>query len=287
MRGVFLEFGGASARSAYYFYRKEVDVFSLSSLFAVDRNPKLALLAEQLGLKFQLEKAYSFDRNDFLFPCHEYYPNFSNLFPCSGSSCLFRDKIICYEHLSNSNFSYLLPSRYTSLKRFQSSKKTGIIRPRRSSGSKGVRIVKSSDEFSIDFSREILTEYLPDSTEWVVDYVYGSKFSALPRITHNLRHGADTLVSLTRNLYLESLTKKLCDFLDCKGIGNVQFLQREDKYYFLEISSRFSGSCYVNDLVHYNPYSFLLDQCSELYRDFSELLTVSTDYPLSFFNLRR
>ena len=117
-----------------------------------------------------------------------------------------------------------------------------VVRDSISSGMKGTTIINNE---------VIATPYIRNGIEFVVDYNRTAGMY-LPRITHQLKGGRDSFVTLMSNKHIlynrvVQATEEIAQVLKCQ-FGNMQLIldQEADELMFIEHAPRLSGSSWIN-----------------------------------------
>lgn len=283
MNLVMMEAGGDAVRSSLIFLNDLKITYGITfNPVFIDMNPKsLYDLKEFLGCgEYHVQgniNRYLTELNNFVvMPVDEYGRNhdldeFSeNNYACELTNELvelIHNKKSCYSRLMDQGFENYLPDTYSSVNELLECNPESmvVVRRNKSAGSKGLLITKVKDiPFGIlqEFDKYIITEYINDTKEYVVDYVCtdDNNLSIFPRQTTSLKNGADTYVKLLSNNSDEfKIIDKFMHNIILKnhafGIGMIQVLIKNGRLYFIEWGLRLSGSSYVNlDVMNNNLY---------------------------------
>lgn len=218
--------------------------FSPVQLIAIDRDPKALAWWAEAGCYVYTEE-HAEDELPLLpylvAPVDEHWRSTRAGELCPWTTAphhLLRDKATAYELLAKARpASFMLPARLS----------RAVVRPRIGAGSRGLSI--STDE-------QLVTQYVHPDHEYVVDFD-SLRSLVCPRVTHQLKHGADTTVTLLGPKHknfslLAEATLECAELLGIRGVGNVQFIASKGVLYFVEASARISGSSWVNLWVGVN-----------------------------------
>lgn len=244
---IFGEAGGAAALSAFRFLEDAGVLDTGVQLIAQDTNPEARAFWATLGAltvasldelpSHVLDKAQAI-------PCDE---NLRRSWPevgCARSSCIFPNATKRDHH------AILSERRLTHVKLPKALPRV-VVRPVSGSGSKGL-IITNPDQ--------LVTEYVAPAREYVIDLDTRTGL-VCPRVTHQLRHGADTSVTLININHpqfrrLRDAAWEVAQMLGLSGLCNVQLIEGMDgELWFVEASPRLSGSSRLNLHIGVNLWS--------------------------------
>lgn len=121
-----------------------------------------------------------------------------------------------------------------------------FLKPVSGRSSQGLAIVHNAEEYSAAVASRsdyIVQPYMPGSvfTVETARDCLGNSW-ALPR-KELLRtvNGLGTAVQILPEHPLTAVCKHIADAIDLLGVVNIEFIEHDDRYYFLEINPRFSG----------------------------------------------
>ncbi len=121
-----------------------------------------------------------------------------------------------------------------------------IIKPRFGRGSSNIFIARNEDEYTLFIKKvpnPIVQEYILGE-EYTVDILAdqdGNALSVVPRIRLNVESGISVKAKTVHDEILIEMCKKIARRFKLFGPSCVQFMKREDEYFFLEINPRFGG----------------------------------------------
>lgn len=255
---VFCEAGGAAALSAFSMLSAQL---AGVQLIAIDREPTALRFWSSIGATVYGDEAnLPGDSSDYaVVPCDEFGRArdghlHSPWVTAAGGIAFLHDKSTTHDRLTAAGPSYFhIPKRLPS----------AVHRPRRGAGSRGLHITGAND---------LVTEYVSAEAEYVIDFNTRTD-QVCPRITHALKGGADTFITLigaahVRMAQLRRIVGEVAGTLGIDGVGNVQLLEdRAGRFWFVECSARLSGSSWVNAQAGHN---LLTGEVNELLADFTE-----------------
>lgn len=143
-----------------------------------------------------------------------------------------------------------------------------IIRKNVSVGSRGIRILHSMEKVNIE-SDEFMQEYI-DGEEYTVDIccdLEGNPVLIIPRIRLEVKAGVATKAKLVYETGLIEICKKILTKYKVPGLLNIQFIKKENQFYFIELNPRFGGSSISSVLGSYN---YIYDFIKSNYGTFEE-----------------
>lgn len=128
-----------------------------------------------------------------------------------------------------------------------------IARKKISVGSKGIRILQNNEKFSLD-DDEFLQEYI-DGEEYTVDILSdlsGKPIIIIPRKRLEVKAGVATKIEIVYDEKLINICKRILKNFLIPGLCNIQFIKKDDIYYFIELNPRFGGASVTSILASYN-----------------------------------
>ncbi len=146
------------------------------------------------------------------------------------------------------------------------------------SGRASIGCEKIVDEFALDYvihkvnPEEFILQNFVEGEFFAVDFIRdikSKKFFCVSRqeLVRN-KNGCGTVVKITENKDLEFYTKKIAEILNYNGVGNIEFIKHDGRYYMLEVNPRFpagtaytvmSGADFINDEI-----KIIKEQCISL-----------------------
>jgi carbamoyl-phosphate synthase large subunit len=134
-----------------------------------------------------------------------------------------------------------------------------VCKPLDGRSSQGLTYVRDEKEWAhftrTADSRYIIQPYIEGDivTVDVIRQRDGQKTVAIPRkeLLRTL-NGAGTSVKVFSDEKLEEECRKIAELLDIKGCVNFEFIQYEDRYYFIECNPRFSGGIAFSCIAGYD-----------------------------------
>lgn len=176
------------------------------------------------------------------------------------------DKFVCYEWASQH-----LPdnvAKTTTLNDWSlnwSNQETQFIKPRQGRGARGCLTALKTDIAHLQTQAngiDILVMELLPGTEWTVDAyrsVTGEMVYVVPRERIGLAGGISIKGKTVKNELVGSLTKKMCELLDCRGPVCIQWkADAAGVPRLLEINPRLSGGLPISVMAGVNPIKALL-----------------------------
>ncbi len=136
-----------------------------------------------------------------------------------------------------------------------------VIKPRKSSGSRGIRIVKDRNEFKINYEKiariyglPVIQEFIPTGERYDVCLFYNSSNDLKASfVQKELRHfppdiGPSTLQESISMPGLSLKALKLMEKLPWEGVVEIEFMKdpRDGKFKFMEINPRFWNSLHLS-----------------------------------------
>jgi carbamoyl-phosphate synthase large subunit len=110
-------------------------------------------------------------------------------------------------------------------------------------GSKDVKV--QNDCYRERVPKGFFWQEFISGTEYTVDcyrsYV-GDDFFAYPRIRIDTKGGIATKTVGNKNPELMAICQNILEGLDYRGVANIQFIENNGEYFFIEINPRFAGS---------------------------------------------
>lgn len=134
-----------------------------------------------------------------------------------------------------------------------------IYRERRSVGSKGVKIIKKteiSDYFKNNCCTEhgFIQEYI-EGVEYTIDIASdyrGQPFLIVPRKRIEVKAGVATKVEIVNNKTLIDYALSILSAYPIPGFSNIQFIERNGVFYFIELNYRYGGMSIASALASFN-----------------------------------
>ncbi|PJI08943.1 MULTISPECIES: ATP-grasp domain-containing protein [Clostridium] len=128
-----------------------------------------------------------------------------------------------------------------------------IARKRICVGSKGIRILQNNQKCILD-DDEFLQEYI-DGEEYTVDILSdlsGKPIIIIPRQRLEVKAGVATKIKIVYDEKLINICKRILKNFLIPGLCNIQFIKKNDIYYFIELNPRFGGASVSSILASYN-----------------------------------
>lgn len=179
------------------------------------------------------------------------------LLPNIDTICLFRNKLLASKEL-RSLYAEIVPQIFEEYDSVNCNKV--IIRQKQSIGSQGI-IIKDTNDLSVtdfDNSKYFIQEYI-EGSEYTVD-ILADKFGKIklivPRKRIQIKNGVSTKVLISKNNKIIDLCKKIYEKYYIPGLSNIQFIEKNNGIYFLELNMRFAGMGIASILA---SYDFLSD----------------------------
>lgn len=139
-----------------------------------------------------------------------------------------------------------------------------IVRDIHGVGSRGIAIYEADDVIeAYNSNKQFIQQYIPGQ-EYTVDVLsdrQGTPIYIIPRKRIEVKAGVATKVFIENNEKLIALTRKICNRFSIPGFSNVQFIESNGEYYFIEINCRFSGCGGASALA-----------CPDLLDDFTKII---------------
>jgi carbamoyl-phosphate synthase large subunit len=139
-----------------------------------------------------------------------------------------------------------------------------IVRPIQSVGSKGIVFFNEiTDELKSFFNKkDYFVQNRVFGKEFTVDVVCndnGEPNLIIPRERIEVKAGVATKVKITYDEKLISIVQKILKNYRLPGFSNIQFIQQEGKYYFIELNCRFGGMSIASTMASYNYVDEYID----------------------------
>jgi carbamoyl-phosphate synthase large subunit len=142
-----------------------------------------------------------------------------------------------------------------------------IYRKKQSVGSVGIQIfdTEKTDKniFRDNYANEdyFIQEYI-NGEEYTVDVVsdkLGVPFIIIPRKRIEVKAGVATKVEIIKDKKLIESSELILKEMPVPGFCNIQFIKRNDVYYFIELNYRYGGMSIASALASYNYSKDLVD----------------------------
>ena len=170
----------------------------------------------------------------------------------------FKDKLICTERLEKQGF--LVPPIVTDLR----CEKKVIFRKRVSVNSQGIYIVDLSKEKYIKncFNNDYFIQKYIEGDTYIVDVLSdkdGIPHIIIPRKTIEIKDGTAYRSQIVYKKELIELTKRICSLYHLPGFCNIDFKEKNGKFYFIENNVRFAGSGIFSAIASFNFMKLYID----------------------------
>lgn len=175
----------------------------------------------------------------------------------------FLDKKLTFDKLSDiegiSVPKTMIPSE------FKEDGKKYIVKPRKSCGSKDIRIITSKYELKdVETQGQIVQEYIGNNND---EYTVGvfSNGNTIDTIIfkRKLQYGYTSFVELVEDESIVEDAKRIAESINLKGYINLQLRKKENKNYIFEINPRISGTVYFRDMLGFRDVVWWLDLLDE------------------------
>ena len=124
-------------------------------------------------------------------------------------------------------------------------------------------------------------------TEYTVDcyrsYI-SDDFFAYPRIRRETKGGIATKTLGIKNSELIAISQSILEGLDYRGVANIQFIENNGEYFFIEINPRFAGSGILSYSNGLNAPSWTVDELVGDIVDFSRVKLEYNKKMVRYFN---
>lgn len=168
------------------------------------------------------------------------------------------DKYRCMEFLRENNI--LVPDTWLATEK-RSVTERCILKPRKSNGSKDIRIMETGETLKEEEKREqnLMQIFVPGEREYTVGIFSDGKISNIISFKRKLKNGYSDYVELTELSEINEIAKKIRTVFDLHGYINVQMKEWQGKYYIFEINPRISGTVYFRHMLEYKDVLWWLD----------------------------
>lgn len=142
-----------------------------------------------------------------------------------------------------------------------------IVKEKNGVSSKNIRIVLSPEELGIiNFDHDLVQEYIDNGKEYTVDcytsYLDDSIFYYSIRKRIETKEGMSTKGEIVDIPLLGKLCQTIHEKLGYQGASNIQFIEKNGHFYFIEINPRFAGGGILTYVSGYNfPLMTLHEIC--------------------------
>lgn len=136
-----------------------------------------------------------------------------------------------------------------------------IVKPRKSNGSKNIRIYEPEEALPIEKQNEnyIIQEYVPGDQEYTIGIFSDGKICNRIIFKRKLKNGYSDFVELIENKEIDEIAYKISSVFHLYGFINVQMREWEGKHYIIEINPRISGTVYFRHMLGYCDVLWWLD----------------------------
>lgn len=154
-----------------------------------------------------------------------------------------------------------VPQIYKKVEPGQEGKKY-IVKPRKSCGSKELKIIQSQEEWNdiSDQENYVLQEYIDAENEEYTVGVFsnGEKVSVIA-YRRKLENGYTAFVELVHDEKMIEIANRIAASIHLKGYINIQLRKKEKCYYIFEINPRISGTVYFREMLGFHDVKWWLD----------------------------
>ena len=122
-------------------------------------------------------------------------------------------------------------------------------------GSQGIRIGPSNELSAYSKDEQYFVQEFIDGREFTIDVLCGANYLPsliIPRERLEVKAGVATKVRITNDPNLIELGKRIVEKYPLIGFSNIQFMMKDDRYYFIELNPRFGGMSIASVLASYN-----------------------------------
>ncbi|MEY4573391.1 MAG: hypothetical protein RLZ10_2681 [Bacteroidota bacterium] len=141
-----------------------------------------------------------------------------------------------------------------------------IVKDNEGVSSKNIKIAHTLKELqSTNLKNKIVQEYVQDGIEYTVDcyssYLNKQSFFYSIRKRIETKAGMSIKGEIVNNPIIGELCKRIHEKLNYKGVSNIQFIEKDGIFFFIEINPRFAGG---GILTYKSGYNFPLMTINEL-----------------------
>lgn len=135
-----------------------------------------------------------------------------------------------------------------------------ILKPRKSNGSKGIRIIDHKESLTEDeLEGYLLQEYIEGNDEYTLGVFRQGSVTNIIVFKRMLRSGYSYRVELKKNKEMEDLAEKVANLFSLEGFFNIQLIKKDDKLYIFEINPRISGTVRFRHMLGFKDVLWWLD----------------------------
>ena len=135
-----------------------------------------------------------------------------------------------------------------------------ILKPRKSNGSKGIRIIDHKESLTEDeLEGNLLQEYIEGNDEYTLGVFRQGSVTNIIVFKRMLRSGYSYRVELKKNKEMEDLAEKVANLFSLEGFFNIQLIKKDDKLYIFEINPRISGTVRFRHMLGFKDVLWWLD----------------------------
>ncbi|WP_374361705.1 ATP-grasp domain-containing protein [Cloacibacterium sp.] len=139
-----------------------------------------------------------------------------------------------------------------------------IIKPKNGVSSNGIKVIYEIDDLQLKaIDKNTFMQNFIEGTEYTVD-CYSSfindDFFASVRIRKETKSGMSVKSEIIKDDYLAHICKNIHEKLKYKGASNIQFIKKDNTYFFIEINPRFAGAGILTYQSGYNYPLFTIEE---------------------------
>lgn len=168
------------------------------------------------------------------------------------------DKYYCMKYLQSNHI--LVPDTWLASES-RNIQKRCILKPRKSNGSKNIKIIESNEDFSKEDKTEtyLVQEFIHGEKEYTVGIFSDGKKTNIISFKRKLKNGYSDLVELTECPEIIEIGQRIQQLFHMCGFINVQMKELDGRYYIFEINPRISGTVYFRHMLEYCDVLWWLD----------------------------
>lgn len=139
-------------------------------------------------------------------------------------------------------------------------KKQYILKPRKSNGSKGIKLIDKKDDLRAEDAKEyIIQEYIDGNEEYTVGVFRQDRITNIIVFQRTLCSGYSYLVDMKKDQSLVELAKKIAELFSLEGFINIQLRKKNDAIYVFEINPRISGTVRFRHMLGFKDVQWWLN----------------------------
>lgn len=172
---------------------------------------------------------------------------------------IFLDKYHTAEYLKRNGF--LVPATYIDPGKVSfGNGKYYICKPRRSNGSRDLKMVMSREQLSrIDLTNQVLQEYIESEEEYTIGVFRSGEVTNTIIFLRKLKNGFSTQVQLTFDEAMDCMARRLAEETGLQGYLNIQLRKKDGEFFVFEINPRISGTVRFRDMLDFSDVLWWLD----------------------------